>query len=108
VKTTTRQFRFGRWIVTSSGALALGLTLGLGSATADPIDYQPGDAAGHATADLHAANDRQEAGVIRANILTRPVFVPGDAAGHAVTDSRNANERQQAGLARLFDDEGID
>jgi hypothetical protein len=107
MKSTTQTFWFGRWIVIAGGALALGLTLGLGSVTAATNDFQPGDAAGHAAADLHAANERQEAGVVRANILTRPVFVPGDAAGHAATDLRNVNARQQAGFTRLFADEGI-
>jgi hypothetical protein len=129
---TTQGFevKVGRWIVTAGGALALGLTLGLGSGAADAIDYRPGDAAGHASADLQAANERQAAAVERATnarwtgdaagfapadlaavderqsagiariIAARPAIVPGDAGGRADAELRIANERQVAGIAR--------
>ena len=94
--TTTQGFQFGQWIVTTCGAVALGLTLGLGSVAAESIDYQPGDAAGHATADLKDANERQAAAVAR----TTTDRWTGDAAGFAAQDLEAANERQTAGIAR--------
>jgi hypothetical protein len=72
------------------------LTLGLGSATADPINYQPGDAVGHATADLQAANERQAAAVTR-TIGARWL---GDAAGFGASDLLAVDDRQSAGIAR--------
>src|SRR5829696_8570898 len=86
----------GRWIATAGGALVLGLTLGLGSGAADTTDYQPGDAAGHANADLQAANERQAAAVDRA-VDTRWA---GDAAGFGASDLLAVDDRQAAGIAR--------
>ena len=92
------EIKVGRWIATAGGALALGLTLGLGSSAADTIDYQPGDAAGHASADLRAANERQAAAVARVG----DARWTGDAAGFATVDLLAVNERQSAGIARII------
>jgi hypothetical protein len=134
---TAQGLEIGRWIVTTAGALALGVTLGLGTGAAETIDYQPGDAAGHGAADLQVANERQAAAVARNAdarwtgdaagfaiadlevaieretaaierlIAARPVIELGDAGGHAETDRRHVNERQQAGLVRLFEDDVV-
>jgi hypothetical protein len=134
---TTQGSKVGRWIVTTGGALALGLTLGLDSGAADTNDYQPGDAGGHATADLQATNERQAGAVARATnlgwagdaagfgagdllavnerqsagitrtIAARPVIVLGDAGGYAETDLRNANARQVAGIARSSENDVV-
>ena len=95
---TTQGAKVGRWIVTTGGALALGLTLGLGSSAADTNGYQPGDAGGHATADLHAADERQAAAVAR----TTDVRWTGDAAGFEISDLLAVDERQSAGIARII------
>jgi hypothetical protein len=98
MKTQTQgiEIKVGRWIATAGGALALGLTLGLGSGAADTNDYRPGDAAGHASADLQAANERQAAGVTR----TTNARWTGDAAGFGAGDLLAVDERQAAGIAR--------
>lgn len=98
---TTKGIGFGKRLVTACGMAAIALTFGLGSAAADRFEYQPGDAGGHAAADLQAANERQAAALARG---TRTRW-NGDAAGFAARDLQAANERQAAALARGRDDE---